>query len=344
MRTILVTGGAGFIGSNLIRYWLKNHPGDRIVNLDAMTYAARLDHVSEFLNDDAGRKQRYSFELCDIRNRRSVEEAIRLHRPDIVLHLAAESHVCRSIAGPEDFFTTNVMGTFNLVEELRRFWGDSQKVRFHHVSTDEVFGELQEHEPPFDEKNPIAPRSPYSCSKAASDMIVTTYRDTYNFKCTISNCSNNYGPNQHEEKLIPGTIHKLLTGQKAKLFGSGRQIRDWLHVDDHSRAIDAIVHKGSHGHRYCIGGETELRNLEVVAHLQKIILGGETIFHDHVEFTNDRPTDDHRYAVDIGKLRQLGWSPTIPFADGLRATIDWYRAKMAGGATGSAVMHGGGAV
>lgn len=323
MRTVLITGGAGFIGSNFIAHWLGRYKDDKIVNLDAMTYAARHAYVEKYVRDREC-KDRYQLELCDIGHRYAVEQCIRHHKPDLIVHFAAESHVCRSIQGPEPFFHTNVLGTFNLIEEARRYWGNAEN-RFHHVSTDEVFGELKNDDPPFCEMNPLVPRSPYATSKAASDMIVNCYRDTYGMNVTISNCSNNYGPNQHLEKLIPRTIERIFSGGDVTVYGSGQQRRDWLHVYDHCSAIDTIIHRGQRGARYCVGGENELTNLEVI---RKVAAALEVVTGQKREikysFTNDRPTDDRRYAIDTTRIRSLDWKPMIDFSWGLTDTCSWY--------------------
>jgi dTDP-glucose 4,6-dehydratase len=347
MRKVIITGGSGFIGSNLMRYWLNKYD-DLIMNVDAMTYAARVDHVREYLAEHPEKVKRSFFELADIRDRKSVEHIVQSFKPDLVIHLAAESHVCRSIKGPEDFFSTNVMGTFNLMEECRKYWGDSKAVRFHHVSTDEVFGELKANDAPFDESNPLAPRSPYAASKAASDLLGICYRETYGFPMTISNCSNNFGPNQHEEKLIPKVIQSIVEGRPITLYGSGKQIRDWLYVDEHCYAIDAIIHKGVAGHRYCIGGEKEFQNIAIAMKVAQTIsrVTGKPMNFDFVN-TNERPTDDFRYAIDNTKItRDTGWSPTIDFDYALECTVAWYLDRMIGRGVGAPVpvTQGSGAV
>lgn len=323
MRRVMVTGGAGFIGSNFIRYWLQKYPEDRIVNLDSLTYAARHAYLEEFLTEN-NFQSRYTLDICDIANRGMVEHSFATHRPDLIIHFAAESHVCNSIKGPEVFFKTNVMGTFNLLEEARKYWGTTQN-RFHHVSTDEVFGELRREDPAFDEKTNLAPRSPYAASKAASDLMCQSYAETYGMNITISNCSNNYGPNQHFEKLIPKAISKMILGEPVTVYGTGEQRRDWLHVLDHCYAIDTIIHRSPKNNRYCVGAETELSNLQVIQVVKRCL---ERLKNAPVEIsiqhTNDRPTDDRRYAINNSKILSLGWSPVVPFEIGLQSTVSWY--------------------
>lgn len=326
-RVVLVTGAFGFIGSNLVRFWLKHHPNDKLILLDSMTYAARPDFVRDHL-----KTVRKDFapdvheEIVDIRDQLAVSRVVQKHRPDLILHLAAESHVCRSIAGPKAFMETNIMGTFNLIEEFYQLWkGDSRK-RFVHVSTDEVFGELKLKEEPFSEKTNIKPRSPYAASKASSDHIVQCYHHTYKVPTIITNCSNNFGPNQHEEKLIPATIKRVLNGIPILLHGTGMNIRDWLFVEDHCRALSLLAEHGKPGERYCIGGEKELTNADVVYSIHKMMSEMNLAFGSpQIEFRNDRPTDDRRYAIDCSKLKDLGWSPNPgAFAKNLSATIAHY--------------------
>lgn len=319
MRRILVTGGSGFIGSNFILYWQQRYPQDILINLDALTYAAKPEFLEKNLKNPAN----YIFQQADITRRSEVEDAIFNHRPDMIVHFAAESHVCNSIKGPEQFFKTNVMGTFNLLEEARRYWGTA-KNRFHLISTDEVFGELRSEDPPFDEKSPYAPRSPYAASKAGADFIARSYIETYGMNITISNCSNNYGPNQHEEKLIPKTINSILNSEPVRVYGSGTQVRDWIHVLDHCSAIETILFNSPAGNQYCIGGETELTNLKII---ERIRTACEHLLQKpmpiNLEYVNERPTDDRRYAINNSRIRSLGWSPQVQLDKGLIDTVHW---------------------
>lgn len=322
MRKVLVTGGLGFIGSNFIKHWLKTHPQDQVLNIDAYTYAAR----PEFLNDDWDHPNLKTIK-GDIRNRGTINYAMQSFEPDAVIHLAAESHVCNSIEGPEIFMQTNVLGTFNVIEEFRNHLHQKRKRgRFLHVSTDEVFGELPEaKEVKFHELWPVQPRSPYSASKAASDMVVQAYGATYGMDVVLTNCSNNYGPNQHPEKLIPKTIHKIMSEKPVSVYGQGDHIRDWIFVLDHCRAIDRVFHHGKSGERYCVGGEMELTNMQVIHRVHQAIqdiLGGQVIL--DLIHSNERPTDDFRYAIDNTKIKGLGWSPSMTFEHWLDQTIRWY--------------------
>lgn len=306
---ILVTGGAGFIGSNFIHYWLKNHPDDIVVNLDALTYAGHL----ESLKDVEGNPN-YTFIHGDITNPEDVKKAI--GGIDIVIHFAAESHVDRSVIDPTIFIKTNILGTGMLLEAAL-----VQKVkRFHHVSSDEVYGQLGPKDPPFNEQTPYNPRTPYAASKAGSDHLVRAYHQTYGLPITITNCSNNFGPYQDVEKLIPRFITNLLQNQKVPLMGQGENIRDWLYVDDHSRAIEVILEKGGIGETYCVGGE-EKTNLEVTKKILEILGKGE----EWIENVEHRLGHDLRYAIDDNKLRGLGWSPEHSFDEWLKKVIEWYK-------------------
>lgn len=309
LMKLLVTGGAGFIGSNFIRYWLKNHPDDQIVNLDVLTYAGHL----ESLKDVEGNSN-YQFLKGDITNPEDVRKA--MDGVDIIVHFAAESHVDRSIVDPLIFVKTNVLGTAQLLEAAL----DNKVKRFHHVSTDEVFGQLGSNEPPFNEETPYNPRTPYAASKAASDHLVRAYHQTYNLPITITNCSNNFGPYQDPEKLIPRFITNLLEGEKVPLMGEGENIRDWLYVDDHSRAIDLVLQKGRGGETYNVGGE-EKTNKEVTLKILEF-LGKDESFIENVEH---RLGHDFRYAIDDEKIRQLGWQPEHPFEEWLKKVVVWYR-------------------
>ncbi len=308
---LLVTGGAGFIGSNFIQYWLDKYPDDHIVNLDKLTYAGNLENLSNIANYPG-----YEFIKGDICDPKVVEEA--MTGAEIVVHFAAESHVDRSITDPGAFVETNVKGTFVLLETAKKLG-----VRFHHVSTDEVFGSLElGSKNKFDLTHQYQPSSPYSASKAASDHLVRAYHVTYELPITISNCSNNFGPYQFPEKLIPLAITNLIEGKKVPIYGAGNQVRDWLYVEDHCRAIDLIVHQGQVGKTYLVGGQTEdVSNLEVV---QKIIeiMGKDP---NMIEYVTDRPGHDVRYAIDWSQTKmELGYEPAFSFEEYLKKTIDWY--------------------
>lgn len=317
---IVVTGYAGFIGSTLTRQLIN--AGHQVVGLDCHTYAARPAYVQEILNED---DPRFELALCDLRDQYTLNTLIEEIAPDQVYHLAAESHVCRSIEGPRDFATTNFMGTFNLLEALRRIKFSGRMV---HVSTDEAFGELQPGERPFSELTPTDPRSPYSASKAASDLMVRAYVRTYGLDCVVTRCTNNFGPNQHEEKLIPRAITRFLKGDPMTIHGNGSHIRDWIFVEDHCRALQVAMARGVMGDLYCIGSGLELQNIEVVkrvAHAIELVTAKKVDM--KLNFTNDRPTDDHRYAVDNRKIVALGWGITSGasyFTRRLLETVEWY--------------------
>lgn len=318
MAKLLITGGAGFIGSNFIRYWLKEHPDDSIVNLDLLTYAGNEKN----LEDIAG-NSRYTFLKGDIRDKELVSDLLK--NIDVIVHFAAESHVDRSIVGPEAFVETNIKGTFVLLDVARRSLREGGSCpHFHHISTDEVFGALKLNSTEkFTETTPYRPNSPYSASKAASDHLVRAYGETYGLPYTITNCSNNFGPYQHPEKFIPRMITNLLDGQPAKIYGDGKYVRDWLHVLDHCRAIDAVLQSGKTGETYLVGGLAEdVSNLDVAKLLVKYLKAGE----DKISFVKDRPGHDRRYAVDWSKIkRELSWQPEHSFQEWLHETIDWYR-------------------
>ncbi len=323
MSTILVTGGAGFIGSNFVRYWLAQHPGDRVINFDALTYAGNL----ESLRDVEG-NQNYRFVHGDICDRGLVEQIFRDEDVDRVVHFAAESHVDRSILGPDAFIRTNVEGTFSLLEVARTVWGDSNERRFLHVSTDEVYGSLGPDDPAFTETTPYRPNSPYSASKAASDHLVRAYYETYGLPVLTTNCSNNYGPFQFPEKLIPLVILNALEGRALPVYGDGRNIRDWLYVEDHCRGIGAVLENGTPGEVYNIGGSNEWCNVDIV---QRIcdrldeLAPGQRPYRELITFVRDRPGHDRRYAIDSSKIRrELGWTPAHDFETGLEATLRWY--------------------
>ena len=323
---MLVTGGAGFIGCNFVRHALAKDPELRLVNVDALTYAghpASLRGVAEAFGS------RYTFVHADIRDAEKMHSLFTEHAIDTVVHLAAESHVDRSIDGPLDFVDTNIRGTANLLEAARSAWKDRRDVRFHHVSTDEVFGSL-EAENLFCEDTPYDPSSPYSASKAASDHLVRAWHRTYDLPVTLSNCSNNYGPYQYPEKLIPLMIRNAVAGKPLPVYGAGANVRDWLFVEDHCRALDLVVCKGVPGRTYNVGGSNERTNLEVVHALCDLVdevrpLGDGGNRRSLVSFVADRPGHDLRYAIDAERITtELGWVPDHDFVTGLRATVTWY--------------------
>ena len=326
MKNILVTGGAGFIGSNFVRYMLKNESAIHLVNLDLLTYAGKLENLENLPNP-----QNHTFIKGDICDRELVESILTDHAIDTIVHFAAESHVDRSILGPMPFIQTNIVGTFTLLDAAKNIWqGKDSSFRFHHVSTDEVFGALQIGEPAFNEKTAYDPHSPYSASKASSDHLVRAYATTYGLPVTISNCSNNYGPYQFPEKLIPLMILNGITGKALPVYGKGAQIRDWLHVEDHCQAISQILKEGKAGETYCIGGDNQPTNLEIVTTICEI-LDQKTPRNDgkphasQIQYVSDRPGHDFRYDIDISKIRQeLGWQPSHALQQGLEETIDWY--------------------
>lgn len=309
---ILVTGGAGFIGSNFILYWLKNHPQDQVVNLDALTYAANLRNL-----ESVQTLPNYRFVKGDIVDPQIVKEA--MQGIDIVVHFAAESHVDRSIKEPGVFLRTNVLGTQVLLDAALA----TGVKRFHHVSTDEVYGSLElNSQAKFNEESLIKPNSPYSASKAASDLLVRAYHHTYGLPVTISNCSNNYGPYQFPEKLIPLMILNAMENKPLPVYGDGANVRDWIHVSDHARFIDLVLQKGQPGETYCAGGEAERNNLQVVKEILRILNKPETL----IKFVSDRPGHDRRYAIDNTKAKvALGFQPEYTFEEGLKETIIWYQ-------------------
>jgi dTDP-glucose 4,6-dehydratase len=308
---MLVTGGAGFIGSNFIRYWINKNPNDLIVNLDLLTYAGNLDNLRDVENFS-----NYKFVKGDICDEKLVNELVK--DIDLIVHFAAESHVDRSILNSADFVRTNVDGTRVLLDAAKNNGG----IRFHHVSTDEVFGALGLNDPKFNEQTPYDPRSPYSASKAASDHLVRAYFHTHGLPITISNCTNNYGPHQFPEKLIPLFVTNLLENKKVPLYAEGKNVRDWIYVNDHNEGVEAIIKKGRMGETYCLGGGNELTNLEITKKILNLMgMGGEMI--EHVA---DRLGHDLRYAMDYSKIQnELGWSPRTSFDDGLDITIKWYK-------------------
>ncbi len=320
---LLVTGGCGFIGSAVVRLAVQR--GHEVVNLDAMTYAANAANVASVAQSNL-----YSFEKADIRDRAALDRVFATHAPDAVMHLAAESHVDRSIDGPADFIETNITGTFNLLEAARAHWtraGKPDNFRFHHISTDEVFGSLGP-TGQFTETTPYDPRSPYSASKAASDHLVRAWAETYGLPTVLTNCSNNYGPYHFPEKLIPVTILNALHGKPIPVYGTGENVRDWLYVEDHADALLLVLEKGALGRSYNIGGENERRNIDLVrticALLDEMAPKG-TPYADQITFVTDRPGHDARYAIDPTRIRQeLGWRPSVTVEEGLRRTVRWY--------------------
>lgn len=327
MMNLLVTGGAGFIGSNLIHQIIDKPEITKLVNLDCLTYAGNLEN----LHGIHGMHSRYHFEKVDLRDKDEVLRVIRDHDITHVIHLAAESHVDRSITGPGDFVTTNINGTFHLLEACREVWAPMNNEprranRFLHVSTDEVYGSLGPSDPPFTEQSPYAPNSPYSASKAAGDMLVRSCHHTYGLPTLITHCSNNYGPRQHAEKFIPVILRSLLTRQPIPVYGDGQNIRDWLHVDDHCAALWLVLNRGTPGETYNIGANNEITNLDLVHRLCDLVddlrpeLGGDS--RTLITFVPDRLGHDRRYAIDAGKIQQeLGWHPRRPFEDGVREGV-----------------------
>jgi len=328
-RTILVTGGAGFIGCNFIRYLLTKADFDgKIVNLDALTYAGNLESLADLAAPGVPTAARYAFERADICDRAAVEAIFAKHQPDAVVHFAAESHVDRSIHGPEAFIRTNVMGTFTLLDVARNAWMDRTDVLFHHVSTDEVYGSLGE-TGYFAEETPYDPRSPYSASKASSDHLVMAYHHTYGLPVTLTNCSNNYGPYQFPEKLIPVMILNMLDGKSLPVYGDGKNIRDWLYVEDHNSAVWTVMRSGRIGEKYNIGGENEWENIKLLKELIAAVArrAGESPaeYEKLITYVKDRPGHDRRYAIDCSKLKkELGWKQSVTFEEGLNKTVEWY--------------------
>ena len=340
MRSLLVTGGAGFIGANFVRYWLANHPDDRVLVLDALTYAGDMASLPP-------PQPELTFVRGNIGNPGLAADLLREHDIDTLVHFAAESHVDRSILGPDAFVETNVTGTHELLKAAREVWLEEGKTgaepRFHHISTDEVYGSLTPEQAPFTEKSPYAPNSPYAASKAAADHLVRAYHHTYGLPVTTSNCSNNYGPYQFPEKLIPLMLVNLLDGKSLPLYGDGLNVRDWLYVEDHCRAIDCVIRKGRVGETYNVGGRNEWTNLDIVRLLCRLV--DEAFIADHglrarfpqspaasgrlseqsITFVKDRPGHDRRYAIDASKIeRELGFVPRESFESGIRKTIRWY--------------------
>jgi len=333
---IIVTGGAGFIGSAVARH-IINNTNDQILVLDSLTYAGNLESLKAIASNE-----RYKFEHVDICNRQALDRVFTDFQPDAVMHLAAESHVDRSIEGPAAFIKTNIVGTYTLLEAARQYWltlGSMAKetFRFHHISTDEVYGDLHGIEELFTENTPYAPSSPYSASKASSDHLVRAWLRTYGLPTIITNCSNNYGPYHFPEKLIPLTILNALEGKALPVYGNGTQIRDWLYVEDHARALHLVVSKGEVGETYNIGGHNERKNIEVVQTICRLLdelmpnrPGNLTRYEELITFVADRPGHDMRYAIDASKIDcELGWTPHETFESGIRKTVEWYLANPA---------------
>lgn len=342
MANHLVTGAAGFIGANYVYYWLREHPQDRVIGLDSLTYAGNRSSLL-----DAEKNPNFRFVHGDIRDQALIEELLREEKIDTIIHFAAESHVDRSITGPDAFIDTNIIGTHNMLKAARAVWLDGPDGplphRFHHVSTDEVYGSLEANDPPFKESNQYQPNSPYSASKAASDHLVRAYHHTYGLQVTTSNCSNNYGPLQFPEKLIPLIMINILNGKALPIYGDGSNIRDWLYVDDHARGIDLILDKGEVGETYNIGGHNEWKNIDIVklicelmdetmasradltsAYPESPASKGEKS-ESLITFVTDRAGHDHRYAIDAAKTtEELGYKPAETFETGIRKTVAWY--------------------
>lgn len=328
---ILVTGGAGFIGSHLILQLHEHHPDAQILNIDKLSYASDLSYL-----DPVKDSNRYSFKKLDLVDRDAVRDILQKFRPQGVFHLAAESHVDNSIKGPEPFMKSNILGTFNLLEECRQLWQrdgkQNQDRRFLHVSTDEVYGTLGD-EGAFTERTPYAPNSPYSASKAGSDFIVRSYHHTYGMNVVTTNCSNNFGPHQHDEKLIPTVIRNAIRHNEIPVYGTGKNVRDWLFVGDHCRALRLAFEKGKAGETYNIGGDNEWANIDLVKEICSILndeVDGAPAddFASLISFVKDRPGHDYRYAIDASKIKKkLGWAPNATFREQLRKTVQWYVKK-----------------
>ena len=339
MRNILITGGAGFIGANFVAYWVKKHPNDKIVVLDALTYAGNLSSIKNLIDD-----KKIHFSAGDICDAGLVRKIFVDHSIDTIVHFAAESHVDRSIADPSAFIRTNIVGTFNLLSIALEFWkGEFTDKRFHHISTDEVYGDLGPEDPAFTELTSYVPRSPYAASKASSDLLVRAYFTTYGLPVTISNCSNNYGPFQFPEKLIPLMLINALSGKPLPVYGKGDNVRDWLYVEDHCIAIEGILERGEIGQTYNVGGENEIVNLDLVRELCGLVdtfcsqdellrkrFPNSPASHGKkcdslIAFVKDRPGHDRRYAINQAKIRdKLGFSPSVNFKEGLASTVSWY--------------------
>lgn len=330
---IIVTGGAGFIGSAVIRHIIHN-TDDEVLNIDKLTYAGNLESLRDIDQSD-----RYNFQQIDICDKEALEQAFDSFKPNLVMHLAAESHVDRSIDGPAEFINTNIVGTYHLLEVARQYWQnlddlDKQQFKFHHISTDEVYGDLEGTTDLFTETTPYAPSSPYSASKASSDHLVRAWHRTYGFPILVTNCSNNYGPYHFPEKLIPLVILNALDSKALPVYGKGNQIRDWLYVEDHARALYKVVTEGKIGETYNIGGHNEKQNIEVVKTICHILdelkpQANDQPYESLITFVKDRPGHDLRYAIDASKIaNELNWTPTETFDSGIRKTVEWYLNNM----------------
>lgn len=320
---LIVTGGAGFIGSAVVRLAISQ--GHTVINLDALTYAACLDNVASVADS-----LNYTFEHADIRDRAALDRIFAKHQPDAVMHLAAESHVDRSIDGPGDFIETNITGTYNMLEAARAYWESAGKpadFRFHHISTDEVFGSLGD-TGQFTEETPYAPNSPYSASKAASDHLVRAWAETYGLPTVMTNCSNNYGPYHFPEKLVPVVIIKALAGAPIPVYGKGENVRDWLYVEDHADALLTVLQRGELNRSYNIGGENEAKNIDIVRTICAILdekRPAAAPYAEQIAFVTDRPGHDLRYAIDASRIiKELGWHPSVTIEEGLEKTVQWY--------------------
>ena len=322
MKNIWITGGAGFIGSHLVKHFVKKYKNYIIINIDNLTYASNLSFLNEI-----NTFENYSFVKADICNLKKIEEIFFKYKISDVIHLAAESHVDNSIENASEFAKTNIIGTINLLELSRNYWNNKKNNLFYHISTDEVFGTLSE-SGFFTENSKYDPHSPYSASKASADHFVRAFYDTHKLPVILSNCSNNYGPNQHKEKLIPTVINSLINNTKIPIYGNGLNVRDWLYVEDHVEAIDLIFHKGIVGETYCIGGENEIKNIDLIKMIIKeydLTYYNKNSSIDLISFVKDRLGHDFRYAIDISKIKNgLGWKPKTSISKGLKKTLDWY--------------------
>jgi len=331
LKNILITGGAGFIGSNFVHYWIKKYPKDNIFVLDSINYAGNINSIKHCIDS-----RQIKFFKGDIKERNLLIKILKDFMITDIVNFAAETHVDRSINSPSVFLETNVIGTYNLLDCFKKHWENNNKPnnwRFLHISTDEVFGSLNNEEDPFSEISPYKPRSPYSASKASSDHLVRAWNDTYELPTLVTNCSNNYGPFQFPEKLIPLTITNILKGKKIPVYGDGLNVRDWLFVEDHCRAIDKILTKASPGSTYCIGGDNEINNIELVKNICELVDKFAPVYNINlknkssnlINFVDDRPGHDRRYSINSSKLiKELEWQPSVKFKDGLKITLKWY--------------------